>query len=137
MNDVKMSMKGRNPNSLKNLKPAKKGEVRNPNGGRTHSAEMKAMRKFSAKVLAEVIEAAVMGNLSDLKRIAEDPTTPAIQVGVATVLYKGIKNGDWDIVEKVLARVIGKVPDKIDHTTDGKPLNQSIAIQFVDDGTKD
>ena len=137
MDEKKGYAKGKHPNSLKHLKPVKKGEVRNPNGARAHDPVSKEMRRLTAEYLREVIEAATLGNLAELKRIAEDPDTPAIQVGVAKVLFNGIRDGNWDIVEKLLARAIGKVPDKIDHTTDGKPINQSIAIQFVDDGTKD
>lgn len=137
MKEEKKRGRGSSPNSRKNLKPVEKGEVRNPEGSRAHDPYRRELKKFTSTYLTEVIDAAVMGNLEALQAIVKNPKSPAIQVGVARVLYNGIRDGDWDIIEKILARIIGKVPDKIDHTTGGQPMQKIIKLEFVDDGLPD
>lgn len=106
--------KGKNPNSLRNLKPLKKGDP-SPNkiGARAHDIVAKEMRKFTNKYLIEVIELAVMGNITGLQAILTNPNSPAIQVGIARSLFKAISDGDWDTLEKIISRIIGKIPDNL------------------------
>ena len=103
---------------LRNLKPAKKGEIRNPEGGRTHNP----IRRLTIEVLREIIELALTGNIEALKEMAENPKTPVIQVGVAFSLMNAVKKGDWDTQEKIISRILGKLPDQLNvvsqnHTT--------------------
>lgn len=123
--------KGRHPNTLKNLKPAKPGEVRNPKGI-GQPPHLRALRKFTHDYLMDIIDVALTGNVEQLKEIAEDPKTPAIQVGVARVLYNAIKDGDWTRIEHILVRILGKVPEKIDTTSNGQTVgNTPFVVTFV------
>jgi len=104
--------------SLRNLKPAQKGEVRNPEGARSHNPA----RRLSLELYREIIELALTGNIDSLKKVAEDPKTSVIQVGLAYALIKAVKDGDWDTQERITARILGKIPDHINinsqnHTT--------------------
>lgn len=101
------------PNSLKNLKPIRPGEVRNPDGGRTHDPVKKALRSFTNEYLKEVIEAAVMGDLLALKEIIDDEKSPAIKVGVAKSVLKAIEYGDWTLLNSIIERIVGKIPNEI------------------------
>lgn len=125
--DEKKSRQGRAPNSLKNLKPIRKGEVRNPHGARAHDPVKKELKRFTNKYLIEIIEMAVMGNLAGLKAVVDNPDSPAIQVGVAKSLFNAISEGDWSTLESIVSRIIGKVPDKVDFTGTMK----SLQIEFV------
>lgn len=122
---------GRHPNTLANLKPIQPGQVLNPAGAGAQDPVTRELKKFTSQYLSEMIELAVLGDLSELKKVAEDPKTPAIQVGIAKVLHKGISEGNWNVIEQLLARTIGKVPDKFDHTSGGKPIEGGIAVSFV------
>lgn len=117
-----------NPESLKNLKKIKKGTILNPEGGRAHDPAKKLLKRFTNSYLKEVIELAVMGNLAGLKAVAEDPDTPAIQVGVCTAMISAINKGDWGLLESIIVRIVGKVPDKIKVEN----ADASIKIEFVD-----
>lgn len=71
------------------------------------------MRKITIETYREVIEVVLTGNLKDLKAIAEDPASPAIQVGIAVSFMKAIKSGDYHVIEKIAERIIGKIPDVV------------------------
>lgn len=114
-NDVKYK-RGKNPNSMKNLKPVKPGMVLNPRGAAAHDPIKKAIKKFTNQYLIEVIDMAVMGNLKGLQDVVKNPNSPAIQVGVAKCLYTAISKGDWDTLESIIVRIIGKVPDRVEHS---------------------
>lgn len=119
--------KGNNPNSRKNLKPIKKGQVLNPAGRGAENPYIRELRKFTNEYLKEVIEQAVMGNLAGLKAIVEDPNAPAIQVGVAKCMFEAISKGDWNTFERIFERIIGKVPIKVE----AEGLAKGIEVMFV------
>ena len=95
---------------LLNLRPAKKGEVRNPLGGASHNKALKGLRRFTNEYLKELIELAVMGNMQGLVNIIKDPDAPAIKVGIAKSLVQAITKGDWAVLERIVERIVGKVP---------------------------
>ncbi len=125
--------RGKNPNSMKNLKPIKKGSVLNPIGANAHDPIKKAIKKFTNQYLIEVINMAVMGNLKGLQDVVKNPDSPAIQVGVAKCLFTAISKGDWDTLESIIVRIIGKVPDKIEHSGSVDTAPQ-IVITLPDNG---
>jgi len=88
----------------------KPGVSGNPSG-RPKNPIPKALRDMSEKGVQEVIAAVCAGNLDQLQEIIESPETPALQVGYAKALVRAIKEGDVEIIERLLQRVIGKVPD--------------------------
>ncbi len=101
-----------NKRSLANLKPIKKGEVRNKTGSNMNPA-IRALKNLTIETYREVIELALTSNIDALKSIATDPNTPAVQVGVATALMKAIQAGDWTVIEQIAARIVGKIPDEL------------------------
>lgn len=76
----------------------------------------------------EIIELAIMGNLKGLQQLIDNPETPAIQVGLAQSMVRAINHGDWDVLESIMGRIIGKVPDKIQV----EKFTEKIEIAFVD-----
>lgn len=106
-----------------------KGEVRNPLGNSGFSNPViKALRKLTLPLYREVIELALTSNIAQLQKLAADPDTPAIQVGVAIALMKAIKVGDWDILEKIASRIVGKIPDEVNVNS-----NNSTKLSVVDE----
>jgi hypothetical protein len=120
--------KGKSPNSLKNLKPIKKGQIMNPEGARSHNPIKKELKKFTNSYLVSVIELAVMGNLQGLAAVVKNPDSPAIQVGIAKALHKAIENGDWGTLESIVQRVVGKIPDRVHF---GNDEENGIKVTFV------
>lgn len=107
---------GKNPNSLKNLRPVKKGEVRNPDGGRAHDPAKKALKYLSNEMLKEVIDVAVKGDLEKLAALAQSRTLPVLQVAVAKCMYDAVARGDWSTVERIVERCVGKVKEEVEIT---------------------
>lgn len=104
-----------NPKSLANLKPPKKGEVRNPNG-RGNSKNTKT----------------ILERFLNLEMKQKNPFTQEIEnMSVLELMnLKQIANaleGDLAAFKEVIDRHEGKVVAKIEQTTD-----QTVKISFVD-----
>ena len=114
---------------LKNLKPAKKGEIRNPEGGRAHNPITKALKKITIESYREIIETILKGNLEELRAIAADPKTPALQVGIAVAFMNAIKKGDYQVIERIAERIVGKIPDELNVIAN---TNTNVTINTLD-----
>ena len=123
-----MKTKKRNPNLAPPWKPGQSG---NPEGGRKHNPEKKRIKKVTNELLQDLVDLALSGNVSELKRIIADPTSPALKVGIATALFTAIKKGDWKTLESIVERIVGKVPVKVDHTSDGEKLNSPQVVLYL------
>lgn len=109
----------------------KKGQVLNPEGGRAHNKAIRALSKLTVETYREVIELVLTGNLTSLKAMAEHPDTPAIQVGVAHAFMKAIKNGDYNVIERIAERIVGKIPDHIKIESNNVNANINTQIDKV------
>lgn len=121
-----------NKKSLANLKPAKKGEVRNPNGAprkllSTINEELK-QEGYERATQAHIIEAyEILVNLPEakIKAIIADSDAPMLLriVGKAMLSPKGT-----EMIEKILDRAHGKAKQQTDLTTGGKELQAGITF---------
>ena len=101
-----------NPKSKANLKPIKKGEVKNPKG---------APRKLPN---LDVILANVLGEENEQGKTAAEQIIEAIR--------RRANAGDVKAANLLLERGWGKVKEKIDITTDGQKINQpSIQVEII------
>lgn len=106
----------------------KKGQSGNPQGGRAHNAEEKALKKLTKEELIEIGNIIVKGDMDQLKAIAKDPKASVIQVMIASVAAKTIAKGDMHALDILLNRLVGKVKDEIDLTGTFKPAPVTIDI---------
>lgn len=106
----------------------KKGKSGNPEGARAHNPITKALKNLTIETYREVIEAVCTGNVANLKRMVEDPRTPALQVGVATAFMKAIKSGDYAVIERIAERIVGKIPDELKVTSQNVNANLNASI---------
>lgn len=102
---------------LENLRPAKKGDIRNPRGGQAHNPLVKAIKNLTVDSYREVVEIIMTENIEAIRAIIEDPKSPAFKVGIATSLMKAIKNGDYHVIERIAERIIGKIPETLNVNT--------------------
>lgn len=100
----------------------KKGEVRNPEGGRAHNPLQRALRNITLESYRKIIELVMTSDVQAIKRIAENPKSTGLEVGIAVSFIKAIKNGDYAVIERIAERIIGKIPDiiKVDSTVNAK-----------------
>lgn len=96
---------------IENLKFIPKGTVMNPKGRPPLIA--RELKKLTLEELREIIELAVRSNTNKLRVLIKDPTTPALQMGVATSLLRAIQKGDWNTLEAIVSRIVGKIPDRV------------------------
>lgn len=89
-----------------NLIPAKKGDVRNPNG------RPKGSRNRST-ILNEMLERAAVGGLSRKEMEALDPKTVGEQV-IASLIVQAAK-GDVSAIKEIQDTSHGKLTDKVDN----------------------
>src|SRR5690606_5927921 len=105
----KVQGKGKNPNSIKNLKKFKKGQSGNPLGGQLHDPVKRALKKITKETYNEIIEIALTGTPQDLIERILDPSTTVIEKILIEALLKASESGNLDKLEQVLERLIGKV----------------------------
>ena len=109
----------------------KPGQVLNPEGGRAHDPEKRALKKLTQEVFKDIVELALTSNITALQAIAKNPETPSVKVGVTTALVKAIQRGDWKTLEGIVARLIGNVKIEVDHTTAGRPIESNTQAVHV------
>lgn len=67
-------------------------------------------------------------------KVLMGPTSPSFTRLVANAMSNAIESGNYDLVERIADRLIGKVPDKIDLTANTKSESTShteLAIRTV------
>lgn len=108
----------------------KKGEVRNPKGigGVNHNPLIKALRKVTLESYREIVELVLTSDVQAIKKIAENPKSTGLQVGIAVAFLKAIKNGDYTVIERIAERIVGKIPDEIKIA----PLSVNQKVSIID-----
>lgn len=121
----------------KNLKPYKKGQSGNPAGRPKGIINpiRQALKELTVDTYREVIEVVLTGNFAELQRIIDDPTTSVIQVGVAKAFAKAMKAGDYQTIERIAERIVGKIPDQINLVS--KNLNANMDVPAESKVTSD
>lgn len=128
-------MKPKKPDGRKTNQPPKhtqfkKGQSGNPEGGRLHNPITKALKNLTVESYREVIEKVCTGNIAELQRMIEDPSTSALQVGVARAFVKAMQAGDYQTIERIAERIVGKIPDELNVIS--KNMNANINSKPVD-----
>lgn len=110
--NTKKTRQGMHPNSLRNLKIIKKGEIRNPLGAGAHDKDRKALKRLTHKMIKKLINLALTGTLEDLNAVAQNPRSSALEVGISSALANAIKKGDWSTLKGIVEALVGKEADK-------------------------
>lgn len=93
-----------------------------------------ALKQFTKKEIAEVVCKMLKMTIPDMIRYAKQQEATALEVIVSSVITQCVKKGDYWTFDKMIERVIGKVPQKTELTgADGEPFGPTPApiIQFV------
>lgn len=77
------------------------------------STENLIKRQITRQLVNEVVATALSADIESLKQIVNDPQSPALKVGIAVSLLRAIQKGDWHVLELIVQRVVGKVPDEV------------------------
>jgi hypothetical protein len=91
-----------------------KGQVANPKGRPALTEEQKAIQALTREQFLEVANLLITKSIKELKEIEESPDTPALNSWIIRVILHNANVGDYDPLDKLLNRLIGKVPDKVE-----------------------
>lgn len=106
----------------------KKGVSGNPQGGRLHNPITRALKNLTVESYRECIEAVCTGNLDNLKAMVDDPKISALQVGIARAFIKAMQAGDYAVIERIAERIVGKIPDELNVTSNNVNANLNATI---------
>lgn len=106
----------------------KKGQSGNPQGGRLHNPITRALKNLTVESYRECIEAVCTGNLDNLKAMVDDPKISALQVGIARAFIKAMQAGDYAVIERIAERIVGKIPDELNVTSNNVNANLNATI---------
>lgn len=114
--------RGFNPRSIAALKKTaiKPGEVRNPNGGRTHNPLVKAFNKINQDNYREALQHVLDSDESTLDDFCDDPAVSSMTKLIAVSMREAIRLKDFGLLERITERLFGKVPDQLDLTAKTK-----------------
>ncbi len=104
---------------IQNLIPAKKGEVRNPNGRPKLPEEVRAMKEAS---IEQLIVSYHKFAFTDIKEIKNNPPINLIEQGVLQTISNFANSGEVDHISKIWDRVLGKPLESIDVTSKGESI---------------
>jgi len=105
---------------IQNLIPAKKGEVRNPNGRPKLPEEVRAMKEAS---IEQLIVSYYKFAFTDIKEIKNNPPVNLIEQGVLQTISNFANSGEVDHISKIWDRVLGKPLESIDVTSKGESIS--------------
>ena len=106
----------------------KKGKSGNPNGRPVGTVTVpKELRAINNRLIADTIGKYLNCTGPELQEHIKNPETPALDLMILRVLYEAIRKADQGKMNAILERIVGKVPDKIDHTSNGK----TVQVSFV------
>lgn len=109
-----------------NLKPAQKGEVRNPYGRpRKYVSELRA-QGYKISEVNDAIQVLMSMTLDELKDVYMNPEATALEKTIAGAIKKSIEKGSLYSIETLLTRVYGKPKEQMDLNASG-----GIEIQVV------
>lgn len=108
-----------------------KGKSGNPNGRPKLSQEIKESRLFNKIEVESLLNRYMKMPISDLLKIAEDQSIPAIESVIAKVVALAAQQGDHLRFNFLLDRMIGKVKDQVEHT--GKVTLEQLVIGTGED----
>ncbi len=110
-----MAKKGGNPQNLR--PPFKPGQSGNPSGRPKIPPDILQARKFTQLELERVINALLYLTKADLQARIKDPATPMIEMIAASIMAQAAVKGDHQRLEFILARMIGRVQERIEVST--------------------
>lgn len=102
----------------------KKGEVRNPKG-HCIPLEQRILKATTNQTLAIMIQKVITLTPADIKKLHKGKDITALESIILGTILDAIQHRNYNKLEQLLERVIGKVPDKVDLTSKGESISIS------------
>lgn len=91
-----------------NLIPAKKGEVRNPNGRPRKYVSLLKEQGYKISEVNDAIQALLSMDIEELTKVLENPKATILELTIAKAMIQSLKKGSLYSMETLLTRVYGK-----------------------------
>ena len=98
----------------------KPGQSGNPKGGPGLPKDLRDARKINQRELERVINLYLYMDRASLNEAIKDPKTPMVEIIAASIIAQAAQKGDQQRLEFILARMIGKVTERIE--VEAKPF---------------
>lgn len=93
-----------------------KGQSGNPGGKAKVPDDIKRARTLNQIELERVVNRYLYLTSHELRERIQDPTTPMMEMMVASIIAQAAQKGDQQRLEFILCRLIGKVKDQLEIT---------------------
>ena len=113
--------------SLANLKPVKRGEVRNPSG--TNGETRAAVSRLTREQIADIGSVLLKGDDKSIEKYADSVGVPFLKKMIANVAVRASNRGDAKAMRIVLEEIAGKQPLDLNVHVSGHAL----LVQMVND----
>lgn len=90
------------------------GQSGNPEGSKPQPINEKMLRRFTKEHVADVFNQIMELTEKELTAFMADDNVSAFEKAIAKTVEKARDSGDMTQIEKLLDRIIGKVPQKVD-----------------------
>jgi hypothetical protein len=107
-----------------------KGESGNPKGRPKKLVPSLKIEGYKLAEINDTIQSIISMTVDELKMVWDNPKSTILEKTVAGALRKSLEKGNLESVETLINRVYGKPKEKLDVTSDGKPI--SININLTD-----
>lgn len=91
-----------------NLIPAKKGEVRNPNGRPRKYVSLLKEQGYKLSEINDTIQNMMAMDLQELKAVWDNPKATVLEKTIAAAMRKSLEKGSLYSLDTLLTRVYGK-----------------------------
>ena len=92
------------------LKPWKPGQSGNPSGMPRIPNHLRGIASLTHHEVVKTVSKYARMTRAELQLAVSDPTTPMLEVAIASVFAQAAKNGDYTRLSFLLDRAIGKAP---------------------------
>ena len=92
----------------------KKGNPGGPGRPRLEP-ELKAVQPLKKDEVRKRLTAYLRMNVGELEKIVDDKKRPSLDVWIAQLALKGIRDGDYTRMNFIFDRIVGRVKDEVEH----------------------
>lgn len=90
-----------------------KGVSGNLKGGPITPEEVKELRRINRETVPVILDKFMAMDRGELARVANDPSTPALELILIKVITEAIKTGDHQRLGFLFDRIMGKQPEQV------------------------
>jgi len=109
-------------------RPFLPGVSGNPNGRPKLPPEIKEAIKMTRAQFAELLVKYLGLSLLELSEVNKKLDTPALDKIVIAIISNAIKKGDQQRLDFLINRIIGKVKEQVDHTSNGNTIRAVLVL---------